>query len=502
MPERAPVRPADLSAALTAVETSPEGPHIGAFFDYDGTVIRGFSAGAFYGHRLRNGELGPVELARTLWTATRGIHTEDDFVRFLELSLGAWKGRPVEELDELGRRLFRHEIAARLHLEVWELIEAHRAKGHTLALASSATPFQLQPAADALGIDVALSTPLEVVDGRLTGATDGDPLWGRGKARAVRALAREHGIDLEASFAYANGAEDIAFLGAVGHPTAVEPVDGLSREAAKRGWPTVRCVPRGQRPGARALARTGIFYGAFGAAAMAGLGAGLLHRSRETLVEVAGGVGADLSLAMAGIGVEVVSGAEHLWGARPCLFVFNHRSKLDAIVLMKLLRSNFTGVAKAEVKNVPGFGQFFQIAGVAFIDRTNVTDARKAMEPAVAKLRDEGISLVIAPEGTRSPTPRLGPFKKGPFHIAMQAGVPMVPIVLRNVDEVMWRGAQTLTPGTIEVAVLAPVETSGWRPESIDDHVAEVRGMFLDTLAHWPGVRGAALGPPALEAET
>ncbi|HET9074296.1 MAG TPA: HAD-IB family hydrolase [Solirubrobacteraceae bacterium] len=498
MPERPPARAEDLSAALAAVELAPDGPQIGAFFDYDGTVIRGFSAGAFYGHRLRKGELGPVELARTLWLARQGIHSEADFATFLELSLGAWKGRPVEELDELGRRLFKHEIAARLHLEVWELIEAHRAKGHTLALASSATPFQLQPAADALGIPFALSTPVGVRDGRLTGATDGDPLWGRGKARAVRALAGEHGIDLAASFAYSNGAEDIAFLSAVGHPTAVEPEAGLAAEAARRDWPTVRCVPRGQRPGARALARTATFYGAFGAAAAAGLGAGLLNRSRETLVEVAGGVGADLSLAMAGIRVEVVSGAEHLWGARPCLFVFNHRSKLDAIVLMKLLRSNFTGVAKAEARNVPGFGQFFQIAGVAFIDRTNISDARRAMEPAVAKLRDEGVSLVIAPEGTRSPTPRLGPFKKGPFHIAMQAGVPMVPIVLRNVDEVMWRGAQTLTPGTIEVAVLAPVDTSAWRRETIDDHVAEVRGMFLKTLAHWP--RGEAAGPRSLEA--
>jgi putative phosphoserine phosphatase/1-acylglycerol-3-phosphate O-acyltransferase len=165
---------------------------------------------------------------------------------------------------------------------------------------------------------------------------------------------------------------------------------------------------------------------------------------------------------------------------------------------MKLLRSNFTGIAKAEAKNVPGFGQFFQIAGVAFIERTDATQARRAMEPAVAKLRDEGISLVISPEGTRSPTPRLGRFKKGPFHIAMQAGVPMVPIVLRNVDEVMWRGAQMLAPGTVEVAVLPAVQTTEWTAETINDHVREVRDMFVTTLAHWPAdprvLRAAASG--------
>ena len=120
-------------------------------------------------------------------------------------------------------------------------------------------------------------------------------------------------------------------------------------------------------------------------------------------------------------------------------------------VMMKLLRGGFTGVAKAEAKKVPGFGQFFQIAGVAFIERGDIRQAKQALEPAVAKVRDERISLVIAPEGTRSATPRLGRFKKGAFHIAMQAEVPIVPIVIRNAGEVMWRGSQTLHGGTVEV---------------------------------------------------
>jgi putative phosphoserine phosphatase/1-acylglycerol-3-phosphate O-acyltransferase len=99
------------------------------------------------------------------------------------------------------------------------------------------------------------------------------------------------------------------------------------------------------------------------------------------------------------------------------------------------------------------------------------------------------MSLVIAPEGTRSPTPRLGRFKKGAFHIAMQAEVPMVPVVLRNVGEVMWRGAQILSPGTVEVAVLPPIDTSEWRRETIGEHVAQVRELFVATLADWPSRR-------------
>jgi putative phosphoserine phosphatase/1-acylglycerol-3-phosphate O-acyltransferase len=354
-------------------------------------------------------------------------------------------------------------------------------------LASSATRFQVEPMARELGADAVLCTPLEIVDGIVTGRVGGEPLWSEAKARAVRALAAEWGLDLGRAFAYSNGAEDIEFLAAVGKPTAVQPEAALRAEAEGRGWPVLECASRGGRPGLRDIARTGAFYGAFAGAALTGAGAGLLNRSRSTMVEITGGVGADVGLSLAGIRVEVVCGSENLWAARPCVFVFNHQSKLDPIVMMKLLRGGFTGVAKREAANVPGFGQFFRLAGVAFIDRGNIAQARRALEPAVAKLRDEGISLVIAPEGTRSATPRLGPFKKGPFHIAMQAQVPMVPIVLRNVGEVMWRGAQVLSPGTIEVAVLPAVDTSGWSAETIEDHVADVRGMFLDTLSAWPG---------------
>ena len=74
---------------------------------------------------------------------------------------------------------------------------------------------------------------------------------------------------------------------------------------------------------------------------------------------------------------------------------------------------------------------------------------------------------MIAPEGTRARTPKLGPFKKGAFHIAMQAQVPIVPVVLRGTGEVMRRGDQTIRSGEIQVIVLPPVDTSDWRPENV-----------------------------------
>src|ERR1035441_4522063 len=134
MPSSPEQRPEGLRRALEAIGNSEPGPRIGAFFDYDGTVISGFSAGAFYEHRIRNLEIGPIELARTLLARGRGINSAEDFAAFLEISLGAWRGRTEDELDELGRSLFKHAIASRLHLEGWEVVEASRARGRRLVL--------------------------------------------------------------------------------------------------------------------------------------------------------------------------------------------------------------------------------------------------------------------------------------------------------------------------------------------------------------------------------
>ena len=155
------------------------------------------------------------------------------------------------------------------------------------------------------------------------------------------------------------------------------------------------------------------------------------------------------------------------------------------IILPALLRSDFTGVAKKELQRDPAFAPLGWLAEVAFVDRANTEEAKKALEPAVEALR-RGRSLAMAPEGTRSATPRLGAFKKGAFHVAMQAGVPMVPIVIRNAGELMPAHGVLISSGTLQVAVLPPVSTKHWSKESIDVHVAEVRQMFLDTLADWP----------------
>jgi len=134
-----------------------------------------------------------------------------------------------------------------------------------------------------------------------------------------------------------------------------------------------------------------------------------------------------------------------------------------------------------EMKSHPIAGPVMQAMDTVFIDRSDKSKAIEALEPAVQSLQD-GTSFAIAPEGRRSLGYRLGPFKKGPFHIAMQAGVPIVPIVIQGSSDSLPKSGFFIRPAPIEVTVLPPVSTKNWKPETIKEHVSSVRKMFLETL--------------------
>jgi putative phosphoserine phosphatase/1-acylglycerol-3-phosphate O-acyltransferase len=115
------------------------------------------------------------------------------------------------------------------------------------------------------------------------------------------------------------------------------------------------------------------------------------------------------------------------------------------------------------------------------VDRADSESAIESLKPVVDALQN-GMSLVIFPEGTRSYDYKLGRFKKGAFHIAMQAGVPIVPIVIRNAHDVMPRGASFVKPAVVDVVVKSPVPTANWQKDKIDEHIAEIRKLYLDEL--------------------
>ncbi len=473
----------EIDEAVARIRTGPQGPTTAAFFDFDGTLVHGFSAVPFFRHFLRAGQFTAREIAATMLAGLRGGKSEDEFEHLLSLSLRSWRGHTEEEVDAIGEQLFETRIAGHLYPEGWRLVRAHQAAGHTLAIASSATRFQIEPAARALGIDTVLCTQLEVVDGVLTGKVSGRTRWRAGKADAARDFARENGIDLTHSYAYSNGGEDVEFLALVATPTAINPDKTLTAEADQRGWPTIRFRPRGT-PGPVALVRTAGLYGGLAGAVTLGATGGLAKRdhvfARDQIISHAG----DYMMAAAGITINVV-GAANARSPRPAVFIFNHQSELDAFILAKVLRDGFSGIVKQEVALNPVIGPLFRYLGATFIDRANTAKAKSALAPVVETLRD-GLSIVISPEGTRSITPTVGPFKKGAFHIALEAGVPIIPVVIRNAGEMLWKNGSTVRSGTIDVAVLDPIDLSGCVVSDLDDVVARAHKLFVDTVDNWP----------------
>lgn len=472
----------ELDKLVAEIEAGPKGPDVGAFFDFDGTLIAGYSAAIFFRDRVRRLQVSAGDLARS---ALAGLDMElrgADISKLMAIWVGGWAGRREDELEELGERLFVKHISGMVYPEARTLVRAHERMGHTIALASSATRYQAWPLARDLGVEL-LCTPVEVAKGVVTGRLGGPILWGEGKAKAVADFAARRGIDLSQSYAYGNGDEDVPFLEVVGRPRPLNPQGGLEKVARERGWPLIHFPTRGG-PGVGDVLRTGAAVTGLLTSTAVAAGIGLVNRNRRQAANLVSSIGSDVVFALAGVELRVV-GEENLWSHRPAVFLFNHQSSFDVMVVGRLLRRDFTGVAKKEAARDPIFAPMGYLADVAYVDRGNTAQAKAALEPAVERLR-KGISLVIAPEGTRSVTPTVGQFKKGAFHMALQAGVPIVPIVIRNAGQLMGRSAKVMRSGVIDVAVLEPIPTDDWTVDDLDGRVAEVRQRYVDTLDSWP----------------
>ena len=465
------------------IDTSVEGPQIGALFDLDRTLLEGFSVFAFLQQRLMSGTMTPREMQANAAAFANYSLGKTGFSGMLATTTRALRGVAEKSLEEVGEDTFENNLASRIYPEARALVEAHRRKGHTLAIISSATRYQIAPVAQELGIEHVLCTRLEVVDGVFTGEIVPPPCWKEGKAEAARELARTHGLKLEKSYFYTDASEDLPLLEIVGHPHPLNPDRELALIAERRDWPVHRFAKR--KTGFSETLRTGLAYGGMLPAILAGVPVRLLGGSARQAANVTIATWSDFASAAIGLDIRII-GREHLWSRRPAVFVFNHQSAADVMIIGRLLRQDFTGIAKIEASRALLSGTLLKAAGTVFIDRADRGKALEALQPAVEALRN-GTSLAIAPEGTRSETAALGAFKKGAFHMAMQAGVPVVPIVIHNALDVQPKGESVFRPATVYVEVLAPIATTGWSARGIDKHVAEVRDLFLRALGQPAG---------------
>lgn len=163
-------------------------------------------------------------------------------------------------------------------------------------------------------------------------------------------------------------------------------------------------------------------------------------------------------LAVSGVRV-VVHGAERAHTGEPRIFASNHVSWYDVLVLVAYL-PRYSFVAKAELFRVPLFGAAARAVGTIPIDRDNRAAAFQSYEDAAVRIR-EGRSVVVFPEGTRGTTYALRPFKKGPFVLAIAAGVPVIPTLLHGTIKVLPRGSLWLRAGRVDLHLLEPVATAG-----------------------------------------
>ena len=189
--------------------------------------------------------------------------------------------------------------------------------------------------------------------------------------------------------------------------------------------------------------------------------------------------GAKTWLKACGARVEV-TGLENIESDRQYVFVSNHRSYLDTAALFRYAGHRIGLVAKKELLKVPVLGQGMSFVNIVAIDRTNPERARQSMEKAKDAM-ERGYSFGVFAEGTRAMPGELLPFKKGAFHLAVQTGAAIVPVAIKNTDWMMGKRTGVAYPGTIEMMLGRPIETTTGK--DIPELMAETREFIARQLA-------------------
>lgn len=180
-----------------------------------------------------------------------------------------------------------------------------------------------------------------------------------------------------------------------------------------------------------------------------------------------------------GMRVEVVEGREHLEADAAKVVTFNHTSLLDAFICTAIFPPGSTAAVKRELMYYPFVGAASWAFGFLFIDRGHSDKAKRTMARAGARMQRDRLTVFISPEGTRSRTGELLPFKKGAFHLARDAGAPIVPMVIENAMERLPMGSFAPQPGVIRVRLLAPRRMPAEQDGSLADEAEALRNLYL-----------------------
>jgi 1-acyl-sn-glycerol-3-phosphate acyltransferase len=202
------------------------------------------------------------------------------------------------------------------------------------------------------------------------------------------------------------------------------------------------------------------------------------------LLYIFGHGGVYLGLWLCGIRFKV-AGREHLPLDRAAVYCSNHESNVDPPLLFTALHPRMHILYKHEIDQIPVLARAFRMGGFIPIDRRNKESAMRAIEKGAASIR-AGSSFLIFPEGTRSRTGEMLPFKKGGFVMAIKAGAPIVPVAISGGRAAMQRGSAIIRPVTISIRVGPPIETADVDLDDRDQLIGLVRERIAGLLAEGP----------------
>jgi 1-acyl-sn-glycerol-3-phosphate acyltransferase len=172
-----------------------------------------------------------------------------------------------------------------------------------------------------------------------------------------------------------------------------------------------------------------------------------------------------------------VKGLENIDPSQSYIYMANHQSNFDIPVLLAHLPVQFRWLAKAELFKIPIFGRAMRGAGYVEIDRFNQQSAFESLDKAAGKLKN-GVSIMMFPEGTRSRDGKIRPFKKGGFVMAIDAGEPIVPVIIKGTWPIMAKSSLRINAGEVTLQIERPIRTTGYTRDTKQDLVESVRSVI------------------------
>lgn len=168
----------------------------------------------------------------------------------------------------------------------------------------------------------------------------------------------------------------------------------------------------------------------------------------------------------------------------PGIIIGNHQSALDILILGKIFPKGCFVTSKESLRYVPFLGWFMALSGTFFINRSNREKAVNTLNKALQDLKKNKHGIFIFPEGTRSHSlsPTLLPFKKGAFHMAVEAGIPIIPMVASNTSSLVNGSKKNFENGVIKIKVLEPIKTEGLTKDDVNDLVTKTRDLMLELV--------------------